>query len=110
MDVLHASLGVIGRRDVQQPFAHSAPCLGQIDDCERAAYQRQLKFESKHDVQVVGDLVRVDATPPALHAGDGAHKVLWAQTVHARAEPCHEGRMQVLPERESSAQVILEEP
>ena len=109
MDVLHAPFGVVGGSDLQQALACVPPRLGQIGDRERAADQCELELEAQDDVQVVRDLVRIDTTPAALYSRDGSNHVLGAQAVHARAESCDERRVHVLPERQASPDVVLEE-
>ena len=71
VDVLQHALGVGRRPDTEVDFEALVPCVAEIGDCQRALHHRAFQIESQHHVQVVGDLVGLDANERRRHGHQG---------------------------------------
>ena len=71
MDVLQASVAIVGRREAKLGFHGRAPSLRQVLRAELALEQFQLEVEAQDNMQIVGHLVGVSTNGGAHHFVDG---------------------------------------
>ncbi len=76
MDVLKTALGVIGDLQAEEFLEELVPCGREIADFEIPGNKAGFELETEKDVEVVGDLVGLDADEGALHGIGGAPAVL----------------------------------
>src|SRR5262249_12868556 len=86
VNVLQAPLEVIRRTD-SEPLLHAGvPGLREVPYRELSGEQLLLQLIAQHDVQRIGELVRIDTDQPALHPRQMAVDVLDVPLRPARAE------------------------
>ena len=110
VDVLEHALGVVGRADAEVRFEAVVPCGREVAHVELPLHDRPLEIEAEHDVEVVRDLVGLDADARGSHAeqrfvhrvGVGVGERRGKSGTRARKAPC--------PEVSRAADEVLPEP
>ena len=67
MYVLQTAVAIVGWRDAKVGLHCRTPSLRQVLHAKLALEQSKLEIEAQHDVQIVGDLVRVGANKRSRH-------------------------------------------
>ena len=76
VDVLKTAFGVIGHLQAEEFLEKLVPGGGEIADFEIPGDEAGFELETEKDVQIVGDLVSLDADEGALHGVGGSPAVL----------------------------------
>ena len=84
--VLQHAHAVVRRNDADERAHALVPGGRQIVDRQVASHQRELELEAQEDVQVVGDLVGLDADQRRLDEVGGAHELLERDVVQLLGE------------------------
>ena len=109
MHVLQHADAVVRRLDADERAHALVPGGRQIVDAEVAAHQRELELEAQEDVQVVGDLVGLDADQRRLDEVGGAHELLERDVAELLGERLPDLGEVPLPERARAADHVLPE-
>ena len=100
--VLHDTIRVGRRCDTQVRMHPFVPCLGEVLDSQRSFQQLLLKLVAQHDVEVVGDLIGLNADEAGLHAVYRPVERVELD-LPQRRESALKDRVVVLPERPAAA-------
>ena len=109
MHVLKHAEAVVGRLDADERAHALVPGVGQVADREGSAHQRELELEAQEDVQVIGDLVGLDADQRRLDQVGGAHELIERDVVQLHGERLPDLVQMPLPERPRAADHVLPE-
>jgi hypothetical protein len=76
VSILEAADSIVARRGAEVSRVELAPRAGQIGCFEIAREKRALELEADHDVDVIGQLVGLNANEARLHMIDDASERL----------------------------------
>ena len=103
MNVLQATLDIVGRTDPQPLLHPGIPRLRQVAHGELAAQQLLLQLVAQHDVQRIRELVGVDANEAAPHPGEMPIDAVDVPLRSAHTEMLRQQRLHVAHERPAAA-------
>ena len=109
MNVLQAPLHIVRRADAEPLLHPGVPGFGQVAHRQLSGEQLLLQLVAQHDVQRVGELVRIHADQSAPHPGEVAVDVLHVPLRSARAEVLRQQRLDVAHERPAAAHDHLDQ-
>ena len=82
---------------------------GRSATLERAVHEGAFDLDPQHDVEIVGELVRLDADEARLHAGDGAVELVGGHIPERVGKGLLERREMHRPEGRAAGDVVLEQ-
>ena len=109
VDVLQHADASFGTSMPTSVRMRSFQAAGRSSTLEIAAHQRELQLEAQEDVQVVGDLVGLDADQRRLDQVGGAHERVERDVLQLLGERGLDLGQVALPERARAADHVLPE-
>ena len=107
VDVLHDALGVARHVEPEVLLVAGVPGVGQILEREGLLEERHLELEADGDVEVVGDLVGLDADQRALDGVRRAVEVLGVDGAERLGEVLGKEGLKPANERPAAADPVL---
>src|SRR5215211_5296499 len=107
MNILQHTLCIVWRHDTEIFLPLCIPELWQLLDCNSTFHQPDLQLETKHNMQIVGGFVCIDADQGRLYPVDRFVERLQTDAIQLGRKAFLEGWIKMLPERQGSSHQVL---